>query len=62
MLVACRQNGVAGGPHVGSAQVIRKWTNRGATFMSYGMDGSMLMDASRRAVEEISGLLGEHLA
>lgn len=42
MLVACRQNGIAGGPHVGSAQAIRKWTNRGATFMSYGMDASRL--------------------
>lgn len=62
MLVACRQNGIAGGPHVGSAQAIRKWADRGATFMSYGMDGSMLMEASRRAVDEISGLLGERLA
>ena len=62
MLAACRQNGIAGGPHVGSAEAVRKWADRGATFMSYGMDGAMLLEASRRAVEGISGLLGERLA
>ena len=62
MLAACRQNGIAGGPHVGSAEEARKWADRGATFMSYGLDGVMLLEASQRAVAGLSDQLGERLA
>ena len=61
-LAACRQNGIAGGPHVGSAEAARMWADRGATFMTYGLDSVMLLEASQRAVVGLSGQLGERLA
>ena len=62
MLATCRHNGIAGGPHVDSAEAARTWTDRGATFMSYSFDGAMLLAASQQAVAGVRDLLGERMA
>jgi 2-keto-3-deoxy-L-rhamnonate aldolase RhmA len=45
IIAACKRNGVAGGPHVSTAEAVETWANRGATFMSCGFDGALLLDA-----------------
>jgi 2-keto-3-deoxy-L-rhamnonate aldolase RhmA len=62
MLAACQRNGIAGGPHVGSAEAARAWAERGATFMSVGFDGALLLEASRRLMADARDLLGPRLA
>jgi 2-keto-3-deoxy-L-rhamnonate aldolase RhmA len=61
MLAACRQSGIAGGPHVGSPAAVREWADRGATFMSCGWDGALLLDASVAMAGGARDLLGERM-
>lgn len=59
MLAACAKNRIAGGPHVGNAEAAMEWADRGATFMSCGFDGGILLDAAERIANEVHHELGK---
>ena len=61
MLAAVQRHGIAGGPHIGSVDEALEWADKGATFMSYGFDGDMLLQASKLFVGGVRDLLGERL-
>ncbi len=61
MLAAAEKNGVAGGPHVGSAADAEVWADKGATFMSLSFDGALLLDASINAHDDTRARLGERM-
>ena len=61
MLAAVKRHGIAGGPHIGSIEESLEWADKGATFMSYGYDGDMLMQASKQFVGGVAELLGDRL-
>ena len=61
MLAAVKRHGIAGGPHIGSIDESLEWADKGATFMSYGYDGDMLLQASKQFVGGVRGLLGNRL-
>ncbi len=61
MLDAVKRHGIAGGPHIGSIEESLEWADKGATFMSYGYDGDMLMQASKQFVGGVRDLLGDRL-
>jgi 2-keto-3-deoxy-L-rhamnonate aldolase RhmA len=61
MLAAAKRHGVAAGPHIGSIDEALEWADKGATFMSYGYDGDMLLQASKQFVGGVRELLGDRL-
>ncbi len=61
MLAAVKRHGIAGGPHIGSIDESLEWADKGATFMSYGYDGDMLLQASKQFVGGVRELLGGRL-
>jgi hypothetical protein len=58
---ACQRNGIAGGPHVASAEALQEWADRGATFMSCGFDGDLLLKAFGELGEQTRQLMGDRL-
>ena len=61
LLAACQRHGVAGGPHVGSAEEARAWADRGARFMSCSFDGALLLGAMTRLGQDARRLVGERM-
>ena len=61
MLAAAKRHGVAGGPHVGSPEDAASWAEKGATFMSMGFDGALLLEASKDAVARCRKALGDRM-
>ena len=61
MLQAAARHGIAGGPHVSSAEEAEAWADRGATFMAYSFDGGMLAGAARAAIASTQDLIGDRL-
>lgn len=61
MLAACARNGIAGGPHVGSVEMLAHWVERGARFFSYSFDGGLLLDVSRRELRSARERLGDRM-
>ena len=61
VLAAGKRNNVAVGPHVSSAEAARYWADRGATFMSCGFDGELLLQAFRALGQQTRDLLGDRL-
>jgi 2-keto-3-deoxy-L-rhamnonate aldolase RhmA len=61
VLTACKRNHVAGGPHVGSAEAVRYWADRGATFLSCGFDGELLLQAFTTLGKQTRHLLGDRM-
>ena len=61
MLAATKRNEIAGGPHVGTPEDALRWADKGATFMSFGLDTAMLLETSKRAVEQCNELVGDRV-
>ncbi|HLZ08252.1 MAG TPA: aldolase/citrate lyase family protein [Chloroflexota bacterium] len=61
ILEACRKNGIAGGPHVSTAEAVQEWADRGATFMSCGFDGELLLRGFKQLRERVHHLLGDRV-
>ena len=57
--LASERNHVAWGPHVGSAEEVRDWAERGATFMSCGFDGELLLKSWKSLATCADELLGD---
>ncbi len=60
-LAACAKNGIAGGLHVDSPELLATWAARGARFFSYGFDGALLLKAASREVSGVRAALGESM-
>ncbi len=61
MLATANKNGVAGGPHVGSAADAAHWADRGARFMSVSFDAAMLLEVAAGAVSDARARLGDRM-
>ncbi|MBI2939710.1 MAG: hypothetical protein HYY04_04665 [Chloroflexi bacterium] len=61
VLAACRRHGIAGGLNVATAEAVREWVDRGATFVSCGFDGPWLLETSRSLAERARHLLGDRM-
>ena len=55
---ACERNSVAWGPHVGNPEEVKHWADRGATFMSCGFDGDLLLQTWKDTAQRANELLG----
>ncbi len=56
---ACESNRVAWGPHVGRPEEVKHWADRGATFMSCGFDGDLLLQTWKDTAQRTYELLGD---
>ena len=61
MLAAVKKNGIAGGPHVGTAADTELWADKGATFMSLNFDAGLLLEISTSAVDDARARLGDRM-
>ncbi|MBI3976714.1 MAG: hypothetical protein HY331_00885 [Chloroflexi bacterium] len=60
-LAACKRHGIAGGLHVGTAESAAEWADRGATFITCGVDGLFLLQGAQDTVARARGRLGERM-
>jgi 4-hydroxy-2-oxoheptanedioate aldolase len=61
IIAACKRNGIAGGPHVSSAEAVERWADRGATFMSCGFDGDLLAQAFKALGQQVRERMGDRV-